>query len=64
MRDIIFTLMIAGLLPSCFRRPLVGLLTFSWLAYMRTQDLTWGFARHQRWSFLIAGVTGLQNLPT
>ena len=57
MRDVIFTLMIAGLLPACFRRPLIGLLTFSWLAYMRTQDLTWGFARHQRWSFLIAGVT-------
>jgi len=57
MRDIIFSLMIAGLLPVCFKRPLIGLLTFSWLAYMRTQDLTWGFARHQRWSFLIAGVT-------
>jgi hypothetical protein len=31
---------------------------FSWLAYMRTQDLTWGFARHQRWSFLVAVVMG------
>jgi len=58
MRDVIFTLLIFGLLPVCYRRPLVGLLTFSWLAYMRTQDLCWGFARHQRWSFLIAGVAG------
>ena len=58
MRDVIFTLLIFGILPACYRRPLVGLLTFSWLAYMRTQDLCWGFARNQRWSFLIAGVMG------
>ena len=58
MRDVIFTLLIFGLIPVSFRRPLVGLLTFSWLAYMRTQDLCWGFARHQRWSFLVAVVMG------
>jgi putative inorganic carbon (HCO3(-)) transporter len=57
MRDLLFTAMIAVLVPVCFRRPLMGLLVFSWLAYMRTQDLTWGFARYQRWSMLIAGVT-------
>lgn len=57
MRDIIFATLIAALVPVSFRRPLVGLLTFSWLAYMRTQDLCWGFARLQRWSFLIAIVT-------
>ncbi len=57
VRDIIFALMIAVLVPVSFRRPLIGLLTFSWLAYMRTQDLCWGFARYQRWSFLIAMVT-------
>jgi probable O-glycosylation ligase (exosortase A-associated) len=54
VRDLVFSLIIFGLLPVSFRRPLIGLLTFSWLAYMRTQDLTWGFARHQRWSFLVA----------
>jgi probable O-glycosylation ligase (exosortase A-associated) len=58
MRDVIFALIIFGSLPVCFRRPLIGLLMFSWLAYMRTQDLTWGFARHQRWSFLVAAVMG------
>jgi len=57
VRDLIFTLMIAVLVPVSFRRPLIGLLTFSWLAYMRTQDLCWGFARYQRWSFLVAMVT-------
>jgi putative inorganic carbon (hco3(-)) transporter len=45
-----------GLVPVSFRRPLIGLLTFTWLAYMRPQDLTWGFAKYQRWSFLIAAV--------
>jgi probable O-glycosylation ligase (exosortase A-associated) len=64
MRDVLFTLLIFGLLPACYRRPLVGLLVFSWLAYMRTQDLCWGFARHQRWSFLIAAVMGAGFLAT
>lgn len=57
MRDLIFTAMIGMILPVAFRRPLIGLLAFTWLAYMRTQDLTWGFARYQRWSMLVAGVT-------
>ena len=59
MRDVIFSVIILWLLPICYRRPFIGLLTFSWLAYMRTQDLCWGFAREQRWSFLIAIVTML-----
>lgn len=57
MRDIIFSLILLGLLPSCFRRPFVGLIVFSWLAYMRAQDLTWGFARNFRWSYTVALVT-------
>lgn len=57
IRDLLFTAMMAVLMPVSFRRPLIGLLAFSWLAYMRTQDLTWGFARGQRWSMLIAAVT-------
>ena len=57
MRDIVFTLLMLGLIPAAYRRPLIGLLTFSWLAYMRAQDQCWGFARAQRWSFLFAGLT-------
>ena len=53
MRDILFTLLVLGILPTCYRRPFIGLLTFSWLAYMRGQDLTWNFARNQRWSMLV-----------
>ena len=57
MRDVIVSLFILGALPTCFRRPFIGLLLFTMLAYMRIQDLTWGFARFQRWSFYVAIVT-------
>ncbi len=54
MRDLLVTLIVLGALPVCFKRPIVGLLFFSVLAYMRLQDLAWGFAREQRWSFYVA----------
>lgn len=57
MRDVIVSLFIIGTLPTCYRRPFIGLLMFTLLAYMRVQDLTWGFARYQRWSFYVALVT-------
>lgn len=57
MRDILISLFILGALPTCFRRPFIGLLLFSLLAYMRVQDLTWGFAKYQRWSYYVAIVT-------
>jgi probable O-glycosylation ligase (exosortase A-associated) len=57
MRDLIVSLFILGTLPTCYRRPFIGLLMFTLLAYMRVQDLTWGFARYQRWSFYVAIVT-------
>lgn len=57
MRDLVLTLILFGLMPVCYRRPFVGLATFSWLAYMRVQDLSWGFARGMRWSYYVAIVT-------
>lgn len=57
MRDILVSLIVLGSVPACFRRPLVGMMMFSLLAYMRLQDLAYGFARYQRWSYLIALVT-------
>ncbi|MBK9384482.1 MAG: putative O-glycosylation ligase, exosortase A system-associated [Planctomycetes bacterium] len=54
MRDAILTLIVVLLLPACFFRPYVGLLTFTWLAYMRAQDLCWGFARTMRFSFFVS----------
>ncbi len=57
MRDIIVSLIIMALMPVCFRRPFIGLLVFSWLAYMRVQDLAWQFARGMRWSFYVFIIT-------
>lgn len=54
MRDLIFSVIVLGMIPACFRKPFIGLAMFSWLAYMRPQDLTWGFAKYQRWSYLVA----------
>jgi probable O-glycosylation ligase (exosortase A-associated) len=56
MRDLIVFGMVLLALPICFRRPYIGLLVFTWLAYMRPQDLCWGFARTMRFSFYV-GVT-------
>lgn len=53
MRDLLVLAIVLLLLPATFRRPFVGLLLFSWLAYMRPQDLCWGFARTMRLSFLV-----------
>src|SRR5262245_53453705 len=44
-------------MPVCYRKPFVGLAVFSWLAYMRVQALTWGFARQMRWSYYVAIIT-------
>jgi len=57
VRDLIVAAFILLALPTCFRRPFIGLLLFTLLAYMRLQDLTWGFARFERWSFYVAAVT-------
>jgi probable O-glycosylation ligase (exosortase A-associated) len=56
MRDLVVFGLVMASLPFAFRRPFIGLLVFSWLAYMRPQDLCWGFARNMRLSFFV-GVT-------
>ncbi len=54
MRDLIVFGIVMLSLPMAFRRPFIGLLVFSWLAYMRPQDLCWLFARNMRFSFFVA----------
>ena len=54
MRDLLVSLLVLGSLPLAFKKPLVGLLMFSMLAYMRLQDLSWGFAKDERWSMYVA----------
>ena len=65
MRDIVVALFILGSMPFSFRRPFLGILVFSLLAYMRLQDLAWGFAKDQRWSMYIAviSVAGYMSDP-
>lgn len=52
-RDILVTAIVLGSLPYCLKRPFAGLLIFSWLAYMRVQDLCWSFARTMRFSYYV-----------
>lgn len=54
MRDLLVFAIVLLALPLSIRRPFFGLLVFSWLAYMRPQDLCWGFARSMRLSFFVA----------
>lgn len=44
MRDILVTAILVGLIPRCFTRPHVGVLTWSWVGYMNPHRLGWGFA--------------------
>lgn len=57
MRDLLVFVLFIGVLPQCYLRPWVGLMAFSFLAYNRTQDLTWGFARSLPISQFIALAT-------
>ena len=45
MRDLIVLAVVFAALPVIVFRPFFGLLTYSWLAYMRPQDMTWGMSR-------------------
>jgi probable O-glycosylation ligase (exosortase A-associated) len=53
-RDVVVTLTVLACLPYAFIRPMFGLLLFTWLAYMRPQDLCWGFAKQIRFSLFAA----------
>ena len=45
MRDMVVLAIVFATLPVIVFRPYLGLLTYSWLAYMRPQDMTWGMSR-------------------
>jgi len=57
IRDILITLGILSSLPFCLFRPWIGVLMWSWLAYMNPHRLTWGFAHDLPFSQLVAVVT-------
>jgi probable O-glycosylation ligase (exosortase A-associated) len=45
VRDLIVFGIVLAALPVAVFRPYFGLLTYSWLAYMRPQDMAWGMTR-------------------
>jgi probable O-glycosylation ligase (exosortase A-associated) len=57
IRDLLVTFSILSVLPVCLFRPWVGVLTWSWLAYMNPHRLSWGFAHELPFSLLVALVT-------
>jgi len=57
MRDLWFSVIVAGLLPVCFLRPWVGFLVWTWLSLMSPHSLLWGFGQDVRWSLFAGGAT-------
>ncbi len=57
MRDIVVTLIIAGIIPFIFRRPYIGVLLWVWLAIMNPHRLAFGFAYDFPFSAIVGGVT-------
>jgi len=57
MRDIVVTLIIAGIIPFIFRRPYIGVLLWVWLAVLNPHKLAWGFAHDYPWAAIVGGVT-------
>lgn len=56
-RDVLLTLGILSTLPVCLLRPWVGILVWSWLAFMNPHRLTWGFAHGMPFAQLVGVVT-------
>lgn len=44
VRDLLVTVIVIASLPISFRSPWIGVLVWSWLAYMNPHRLSWGFA--------------------
>ncbi len=57
MRDILVTAIIFGALPFVFKRPWIGIMLWTWLAYMNPHRQTWGFAYDFPFSLVVALVT-------
>jgi probable O-glycosylation ligase (exosortase A-associated) len=57
IRDIVVTVAVIGCLPACFFRPWVGILVWSWLAFMNAPQLAWGFAQTVPWALMVAVAT-------
>lgn len=57
MRDIALFCVVFGILPFIFKRPVIGVLTFTWLSLMNPHRLTYGAAFDFPFAAIVAGVT-------
>ena len=57
MRDFIVTLIVLGSLPYILARPHIGVIMWSWIAYMNPHRLCWGFAVNMPFAQVIAIAT-------
>lgn len=57
VRDLLVTGSVLVSLPFCVARPWIGVLVWSWLAYMNPHRHTWGFAHDFPFSALVALAT-------
>lgn len=57
MRDLLFTLIVAGLIPLALARPHIGACLWAWISIMNPHTLTFGFARGLPWAQIAAAVT-------
>src|SRR5262245_41113638 len=56
LRDVLIFAVVFGSLPVILWRPYIGVLMWSWLAYMNPHRLEWGAAFGFRFSLVVAGV--------
>ena len=59
MRDLLLLIVVCGSLPLALVQPFVGLLVYSWLAYMRPHDMVWGVAPQVSLFVAIATLAGM-----
>jgi putative inorganic carbon (HCO3(-)) transporter len=57
IRDLALLVTVLALLPVCLVRPWIGVLVWSWLAYMNPHRLTWGFAYTVPFAMMVAIAT-------
>jgi probable O-glycosylation ligase (exosortase A-associated) len=57
MRDLLVTAVIFGTLPFILWRPYIGVLVWTWLAFMNPHRLTWGFAYDMPFALIVALTT-------
>ena len=57
LRDIAMVLIVFGSLPFIFVRPHIGILMWSWIAYMVPHRMSWGFAQTFQFALIVAVTT-------